>query len=298
MLFLLKNILPQRTAIIANMLSLYYNFLITICGTILLSMLSSALGVFIVLRRWSLLVDALVHASLPGVACMFLYCSTKRVDYLLYAGSLSSFCGAMIVLLLWHRTTLKKDTALGIVLSVFFGTGLVLMSCIQKKPIAHQALLQSFLLGKASLMLWEDLVALAGIGVLVIIALCVLWHIFRMISFDINYARSRGCSVMLFDIVLLFLLILVTVAGVQIMGVVLMSMIVIAPAAAARQWTASLLCMMLLALCFGTGAGIGGVVLSTFFLSIPTGPAIVMLAGLIIFISLVCGRGQRIHHVS
>ncbi|HXW86204.1 MAG TPA: metal ABC transporter permease, partial [Candidatus Bathyarchaeia archaeon] len=187
---------------------------------------------------------------------------------------------------LWNKTTLKKDTVLGIVLSVFFGAGLVLMSLIQKKPLAHQALLQSFLLGKASLMLWDDVRGMLCVAGAVTPFLYGFWHILRMTSFDLEYAHVRGSYTTIVDMLLMSLLVLVMVAGVQVMGVILMSMLIIAPAAAARQWTSSLQKMMLLALLFGISSTVAGVIGSAFILPIPTGPAIVMIAGGIVCASL------------
>jgi len=175
---------------------------------------------------------------------------------------------------------------MGIILSVFFGIGIFLLTLIQKLPFASQAGLDKFLFGSASTLLVRDvhLMILLSIGVLALLFL--FWKEFKIITFDSDYARSIGLPVRWLDIFLVTLIVLAIVIGLQAVGVVLMSALLIAPAAAARQWTNRLGVMVVLSASFGAFAGLVGAVASSTIAHLSTGPAIVVMVSMLFFISL------------
>lgn len=251
-----------------------------------LGAVAGALGCFAVLRRQSLLGDAISHAALPGIVLAFMLTGTKSPLVLVLGAALAGWLGTLLVMLIVRRTTLPEDSALGIVLSVFFGLGLVLLTHVQRNPSATQAGLEVFLFGQAATMLMRDVIVIAGLGSLCLLAVAVFWKEFKLLSFDPEYGAAQGLPMGAIDVLLTTFLVIAIVIGLQTVGVVLMSALVIAPAAAARQWTNSLAVMVVLAGVFGAVAGISGSLLSGMAAHVPTGPTIVLAATTFVLVSM------------
>ena len=255
-------------------------------GAAMLGIVSGALGTFAVLRRQSLLGDAMSHAALPGIALAFLLTGSKASLALVLGAALAGWIGTLVVMSIVRTTRIKYDSALGIVLSVFFGVGLVLLTFIQKRPDATQAGLDKFLFGQAASLLERDLVTMGGLGALALVGAAALWKEFKLLAFDPDFGGTLGFPMRLLDVVVTGLLVLAIVIGLQTVGVVLMSAMVVAPAAAARQWTNRLGVMVLVAASFGALAGVAGALVSSEATRLPTGPTIVLAAGAIVVCSL------------
>ncbi len=271
-----------------------YTFQLVLIGTLLLGALSGAIGVFATLRGQSLLGDAISHAAFPGIALAFLLTWSKNPLLLLAGGACSGMLGASCVTIITSYSSLKHDTALGIVLSVFFGSGLVLLTHIQKLAVSNQAVLNKFLFGNAATLLPEDIALIAGIAIVFFFIMFLFWKELSVIAFDAAYAQVLGYRVVQWDMFLSFLLVIVTVVGLQTVGVVLMSSLLIAPAAAARQWTNNVRTMILLSAFFGAISCAMGTVLSSMADNLPTGPVIVVLLSCIVAFSLVCAPARGI----
>ena len=263
-----------------------YTFQLVLLGTSLLGALSGGVGVFAVLRKQSLLGDAISHAAFPGIALAFLCTFSKNPLILLTGGACSGFLGAACVTAITHYSPLKHDTALGIVLSVFFGTGLVLLTHIQKLNVSNQSILNKFLFGNAATLLPEDIALIALVAIACLSALALCWKELSVVAFDASYAQVIGYRVVRWDMFLSLLLVLTVVVGLQTVGVVLMSSLLIAPAAAARQWTHSLPKMIVLASCFGAGSSVVGATVSSMIDGLPTGPVIVVIVSMLVMFSL------------
>jgi len=260
--------------------------LIIICGTALLGCTAGLLGVFVLLRKQSLLGDTIAHAALPGIAITFLLTHSKNPALLLIGGSLASSVALWLMHIITNKTSIKKDTAMGIVLSVFFGAGLVLMTIIQKKPIPHQSILNKFLFGNASTLLPWDLLLIFCVSLLFIFMTYYLWHPFKLISFDYQFAHTIGYQPQLVQCILTTLVTITVVLGLQTVGIILMSTMLVAPAAAARQWTNRIEQMAPLAMILGTIAAVAGSIISSTIAQLPTGPVIVVLLTFFVFVSL------------
>jgi manganese/zinc/iron transport system permease protein len=256
-------------------------------GSAALGLTSGALGTFAVLRRQSLLGDAISHAALPGVALAFLLTGSKAPLVLVAGAALAGFLGTLLVMSVTRTTRVKYDSALGIVLSVFFGLGLVLLTFIQRRPDASQAGLDRFLFGQAAGLLQRDLVTMAVLGGVALGVMLLAWKELKLLAFDPEFGSSLGYRMRALDVLLTSLLVLAIVIGLQTVGVVLMAAMVIAPFAAARQWSDRLGLATLLAGVFGALAGIVGSVLSAEAARLPTGPTIVLCATAIVLVSLV-----------
>ncbi len=255
-------------------------------GSAVLGIVSGALGAYAVLRKQSLLGDAMSHAALPGIAIAFLLTGSKQTLVLILGAAIAGWIGTLFVMSIVRSTRIKFDSALGMVLSVFFGFGLVLLTIIQKRPDATQAGLDKFLFGQAAALLERDVVTMGILGGVAIITMTVFWKEFKLLSFDPDFGATLGFPIKLLDILLTTLIVLAIVLGLQTVGVVLMSAMIVAPAAAARQWTDRLGTMVLLSSFFGALAGISGALLSSSIQRLPTGPTIVLCISAIVVVSL------------
>jgi manganese/zinc/iron transport system permease protein len=260
-----------------------YTLRVVGAGAMALGATAGALGSFAVLRRQSLVGDALSHAALPGIALAFLITGSKASPVLLLGAAVAGWLGTVAVRGVVARSRVPYDSALGIMLSVFFGFGLVLLTLIQRRDDAAQAGLETFLFGQAATLLRQDVILMAVLGGLALAALALGWRRFKLLAFDAEFGRSLGLPMRRVDAVLTLLLVIAIVIGLQTVGVVLMSAMLVAPAAAARQWVRSLGSMVILAALFGALAGLAGAVASSLTPGLPTGPTIVLfLSGLVV----------------
>ena len=268
------------------LIHLDYTLMIVAIGAALLGAVSGSLGTYAVLRRQSLLGDAISHAALPGVAIAFLLTGSKTPLILVLGAALAGWLGTLLILSIVRLTRIKYDSALGIVLSTFFGFGLVLHTLIQRTGNANQAGLDTFLFGQAATILESDVLTIGILGGVAIIIMIVFWKELKLLVFDEGFAASLGFPIRVLDILLTSLLVIAIVLGLQAVGAVLMSAMLVAPAVAARQWTNKLSLMMFLAACFGALAGVSGTIISSSASRIPTGPTIVLCATVVVGLSI------------
>ena len=269
------------------LIHLDYTLMIVAIGAALLGAVSGTLGTYAVLRRQSLLGDAISHAALPGIAIAFLLTGSKTPLILVLGAAVAGWLGTLFILSIVRLTRIKYDSALGIILSTFFGFGLVLHTLIQRTGNANQAGLDTFLFGQAATILESDVLTIGILGGIAIVIMLVFWKELKLLVFDEGFAASLGFPIRALDILLTSLLVIAIVLGLQAVGAVLMSAMLVAPAVAARQWTDKLSVMMLLAACFGALAGVSGTIISSSASRIPTGPTIVLCATVVVGFSIV-----------
>jgi manganese/zinc/iron transport system permease protein len=255
-------------------------------GAAVIGIVAGALGAFAVLRRQSLVGDAMSHAALPGIAIAYLITGEKSNMVLLTGAAIAGWLATLAVLGIVRTSRVKFDSALGLVLSVFFGFGLMLLTYIQRQPDASQAGLDKFLFGQAATMIQSEVQNMAIVGAVALLILFLLWKSFKLLSFDSDFAATIGYPVRVLDVLLTTLIVVAIVLGLQAVGVVLMSAMIVAPAAAARQWTNRLGVMVLLSALFGALAGVSGATISSTQTHLPTGPVIVVCVSAIVLFSL------------
>lgn len=255
-------------------------------GTAIIGLVSGALGCFAFLRKQSLLGDAISHATLPGVVLAFLLTNSKEPIVLIIGGILAGWLATLFIMAVVKNTRIKEDSALGISLSVFFGFGLVLMAYAQTMPNANQAGLNRFLFGQAAAIVERDVITMGILGLLTLGLMVLFWKELKIVSFDPAYAASLGLPVRWLEVMLTTLLVIAIVIGLQAVGVILMSAMVVAPAAAARQWTNRLGLMVFLAAMLGAVSGVGGAMISSLGSGLGTGPVIVLFVSGIVLVSL------------
>lgn len=255
-------------------------------GTILLNLSASVVGSFAFLQKKSLSGDAVAHSILPGICMAFIAFQTKSLWVLLPGAFVTGWLSLYLVDIISRYSKLKQDTAIAVVLSVFFAIGIILLTYIQHSGSGAQSGLDSFLFGKAAALLEKDLLSYGIISVLVIGTTVFFFKEFMLISFDATYAGSIGVPVRGLQLVLTTLTVIAIVTGIQSVGVVLMSAMLITPAVAARYWTDNLKRLLTLAVLFNTLAAIIGAYISYRYPSMPTGPWIVLVISLFAFASI------------
>ncbi|MCS6834657.1 MAG: metal ABC transporter permease [Anaerolineae bacterium] len=255
-------------------------------GGALLGAVTGFIGCFAVLRRESLVGDTVSHAALPGVAIAFLLAG-RQMSLLLLGAAASSWLGIQLVQGLVRTTRLKREAAMAIVLAAWFAFGLALLSYIQNRADAGQAGLKSFIFGQAAAIIESDVQLIGLVGSALVALVVLFWKEFKLITFDIEFARADGHPVNALSVLLSTLIVIVIILGLQLAGVVLVVGLLIAPASAARQWTQRLEKMVILAAVFGALSGGSGAVISALDADIPTGPMIIVAAFTIVLISLV-----------
>lgn len=265
------------------MICTFYKILI---GTTIIGITTGVIGCFTLLNKQSLLGDTIAHATLPGLAGIFLLTLKKSYTLLLCGAALSGLMGAFAVYRIIQETKLKKDAALGIILSTFFGAGIVLLTIIQKIPTAHQGGIAACIFGQATTLLQHDILLLSIISCIVLSTVIIIWKELVIISFDPIYAKTIGLPVQKIYTIFISLLILTIIIGLQTIGLILISSFLIAPAVAARQWTSQLKTMIILSIFFSLIATIGGTIISYTYPNLPTGPIIVIIATIISLVSI------------
>ncbi|RXT07082.1 metal ABC transporter permease [Ammoniphilus sp. CFH 90114] len=255
-------------------------------GSILLGLSSGVLGSFAYLRKQSLMGDALAHAALPGVCIAFMITGTKSILFFLIGAAVAGILATFAIGFITRNTRIKQDSALGIILSVFFGFGIVLLTQIQHSESGNQSGLDKFLFGQAASMVQSDVNTMMVIS-LFLITMCILFFKeFKLLSFDPGFARGLGFPVAFLDQLLMFLIVVAVVVGIQAVGVVLMASLLITPAVAARYWTERLGVMVVLSGLFGLISGFLGTWVSTMAHHLPTGPLTVLAATIIFILSV------------
>ncbi len=265
-----------------------------LAGSVLLGISCGLMGAFLVVRKLALMGDALSHAVLPGVALGFLWNMTKDPVAIFVGATVAGLLGAGTVQLIRTNTKHKEDAALGFVLASFFGVGICLMTMIQGLPGGNKSGLDKFLFGQAAALGQGDVVLLAVVTLLAVGAVAVFFKELRLTSFDAGFAHSLGMPVRMFHYGLMLLLAFAIVASLQAVGVVLVSAMLVIPAAAAYLLTDRFGPMLLLAAAFGMVSGALGAFLSFVGRNLPTGPFMVLAAGAVFAAALFLGPGHGI----
>ncbi|MEW6306650.1 MAG: metal ABC transporter permease [Verrucomicrobiota bacterium] len=247
-----------------------------LAGSMLLGITCGLLGSFIVVRKMALMGDALSHAVLPGVALGFLVNMTKDPVAIFIGATIAGLLGTTVVSLIKQTTRLKEDTALGMVLAGFFSIGICLVTMIQSLPTGNKSGIDKFLFGQAAAISSADVRLMAIVTILSVVIIALFYKEFLVTSFDPGFARASGFPAQLLHHTLMLLLAFAVVIALQAVGVVLVSAMLITPAAAAYLLTDRMHRMIVLAALFGMGAGAAGAFFSFLGPSLPTGPFMVL----------------------
>ena len=250
-------------------------------GTMMIGLSAAVVGSFAFLRKRALVGDAIAHAILPGIALAFMFTQSKNPFILMGGALLAGWAAMLLIEGITRNSKIKPDTSIGLVLSVFFGFGILLITAIQHSGAGNQAGLDQFLFGKAAAMRRSDLTAYIAVALVLLLTVMLFYKEFKLISFNPDFASVRGLPVGILQFVLSSVTVLAIATGIQAVGVVLMAALLITPPAAARAWTEKLWVMLIIAGVLGALSGFVGSYISFTAPGMPTGPWIVMsLAGM------------------
>lgn len=261
-------------------------------GSAILGIVGGILGSFALLRKQALLGDALSHAALPGICLAYMLTGSKTPLILLIGAGIAGWLGTLLILRIIQETRISEDAALGIVLTVFFGFGIMLLTFIQHTGHASQSGLDKYLFGQAATLVQDQVTTMAVLGGVALLIVGLLFKEFKLITFDPAFAATLGYPVGRLGVLLTLLIVVAVLIGLQTVGVVLMAAMLIAPAAAARQWTERLSAMLALAALFGALSGVTGALISISDSKLPTGPMVILSATAIVIVSLLFGRAR------
>lgn len=255
-------------------------------GAASLGIVSGVVGSYAVLRKQSLVGDVMSHAALPGIVLAFLIMGVKEQLPIFIGAALSAVLAVFLINLVTSNSRIKTDSAMGMALSVFFGLGLVLLTYAQKMPDANQAGLDKFLFGQAEALVEKDVLVIGLTGLFALLVVGLFWKEFKLLCFDPDFGGTMGFSMKSLDLLVTAVIVSAIVIGLQTVGVVLMSSMLIAPAVAARQWTGSMGSMVILSASVAAVSGVTGVALSAGLENVPTGPAVIVCVSVIAFFSV------------
>ncbi len=276
-----------------------YNTRVVIFGVAVLGVASGLVGSFTLLRKRALLGDALSHASLPGIAVAFIIANVMGIDgktlpILLFGATVSGLLGVGLVVVIQRQTRLKEDAGLGIALSVFFGAGMALLGVVQQMDKGSAAGLESFIYGKTASMNAYDARLIAAVSSFATLGCLLLFKELKLLCFDENFAGSRGMPVVLLDMTLMALVVLVTIVGLQAVGLILMVALMVIPAAAGRFWSEKMWAVAGLAALLGGIGGVVGAASSALFPRLPSGAMIVLTCTALFLFSMMFGTARGV----
>lgn len=249
---------------------------IVFIGTALIGICAALVGTFTFLQKKSLIGDAISHSILPGIVLAYMV-SGQRTTWILMLGAFGAgWLATQQISWLQRRTKLKSDAIVAATLSIFFALGLALLSYIQGRPDDGQAGLSDFLFGKIAALDLQDLYLFLGVSIVIVTTVFLRYRVMFSFAFNKEFMISKGFSLRWNDFILNSMTILVVAMGVQAVGVVLMSALLIIPVLSARMLTYRLSRILAFALLFGTFSSLLGSYISILGKNIPTGPCIIM----------------------
>jgi len=249
---------------------LRYSFMQTaILAAILVGITCATIGVYVVLRRMAFIGDALAHTALPGLVVAYLN------GWSLFGGAVvAGLLTALGIGWLSRREEVREDTAIGILFTGMFALGILLISTTRSfRDLTH--ILFGNILGVTP----ADLLLIAGVTVITLLALIAFHKELELSSFDPTHAEVIGLRADRLRYLLLILLSLTVVTSIQVVGVVLTSAMLVTPAAAAALVTNRLPRMMFISSLIAVVSGVAGLYIS-FYQNVSSGAAIVLMCTL------------------
>lgn len=263
-------------------------------SAMILGVAAGAIGCLSYWRKQSLMSDALAHAALPGVVIAFLLTGQKNLFILIIGAAVSALVGAFFIQWIQSASRVTEDTAMGMILSVFFGLGIMLLTIANRMGGGNQSGLDKFIFGQAATMVRSDVNTMLFLASLVIIVVFVAFKEWKLYLFDPSFAKGLGLSLTWMNVLYTTVLVTTIVIGIQAVGVILIAALLIIPSASARYWTQSFKWMLVLSSVFGGVAGAVGTAISAFGKGWPTGPFIVVVAAAFFVVSLLLGKEKGI----
>ncbi len=254
-------------------------------GTLMLSFTCGIVGVLVVLNKKALIVDAVSHSILPGICIGFMLSGVKNPIYLIAGGMTAGTVAVYLVDWIAKSSRIKKDAAIAITLSVLFSVGVILLNIIQHSGNSNQSGLSDFLFGKAATIVSSDLYVFGVMCAIVLAIIPLFYQHFKIALFDKGFATTIGLNDKLIQGLISGLIIISTAIGIQTVGIILMSALIITPASSAFFWTNSFKKSIFLSGTFAVISSIIGVFISYLSPDMPTGPWIIVVLSTIAILS-------------
>ncbi|WP_064610270.1 metal ABC transporter permease [Streptobacillus moniliformis] len=283
-----------------NILLNSYTFKVVTIGCSLLGMISAIIGTFAVLKKESLLGDGVAHSSLAGICIAFLLTGRRELFILLIGALIMGLICVLLIHYIGTNSKVKFDSAIALILSTFFGLGLVLLTYLKRIPGAKKAGLSNFIFGQASTLILKDIYLITGVGLILLILVIFFWKQIKISIFDKEYAKTIGINSDRYRLLVSVMIVINVIIGLQIAGVVLMTAMMISPVVAARQWSNKLNIVVILSSIFGAISGFIGSLSSSLNSSLPTGPVIVVVLSIFVMFSMLFSnkRGLIYRYIS
>ena len=269
-----------------------YSFIVVALGTSLLAISTAMIGSVNILKGQSLIGDAVGHSSFLGVVLAFLMFTQKHPVILMCGAIVAGVVAFSVISTVANNSKVEADTAMAIILSAFFGLGMVFKSYMQgnsKFSKASQSGLANYIFGQAAYMLEADVLLIAVVSALVLTLLLLFYKELKLFVFDAEYAEVVGLPCRLLNLLLLVMTIAVIGIGIKAVGAILISSFLIIPCVAANQWSNNFVRVLLLSSLIGAVSALVGTYISTLEQGMSTGPSIILVASLIAFFSIVFG---------
>lgn len=259
-------------------------------STMTLGIAAGTIGCLAYWKKQNLMSDALSHAALPGVVIAFLLIGEKNLLVLIIGAAISALVGALFIQWITTSSRISEDSAMGMVLAVFYGLGIMLLTIANRSAGGNQSGLDSFIYGQAAALVRSDVITMLALAIIVLFIVWIGFKEWKIFLFDQHFAKGLGLSIQGMNTLYTIVLVTTIVIGIQAVGVILMAALLIIPAVSARYWTRSFKMMILLSAFLGGLSGVLGTYISTLRSGLPTGPFIVVIGAGFFVLSLIFGK--------
>lgn len=277
-----------------------YSFLIVGAGTFLLASIAGAVGCITVLKGQSLIGDAIGHSAFPGIILSFMLFMQRDPVLLTLGAAVSGTTAFMLIQVIKENSKLELDAILAVILSSFFGLGMVLKSYIQGNSLykaVAQSGLSSYIFGQAAYIMKADVKLIVCLGIPTLVLLILFYKEIKLFLFDEIYARTIGIKTILLYAIILIMTMGIIAAGLKLVGAILISSLLIIPAITAMQWSERFSRVLVIAGAVGGISALIGTYLSTVYDGMSTGATIILVMGSFAMISLVIGPHGMISNI-
>ncbi|HFI0231597.1 TPA: metal ABC transporter permease [Streptococcus suis] len=278
-----------------------YSFWTVALGTLVLALAASQIGTISVLTRQSLIGDSLGHAAYPGIILSYMVFQSRQPLLLLLGAVGSGYLSYGLVSWLCRRGRTSRVNALALVSAAFFGLGLVLKQYVQGNAAfqgAAQAGLENYVFGQAAFMQLDDVLLICLVALLGLFLFGWYYQSLKLYLFDRQFAKLVGIPVEKIDRLTLFLLLSLIAIGLKVVGAILMSSFLIAPAVFGLLLGKSYGQTLALAAGIASFSALIGTYLSSVVTGLSTGPTIILclsVSSLVAFAYVTYIRKENVH---
>lgn len=268
-----------------------YTFLIVAVGTMILSFAGGVIGTVSVIKGQSLIGDAIGHAAFPGIVLAFMVVGVTDTFSLTIGAVIFGVIAFFFIQSITNHSKVTLDGALALILSSFFGLGMALKSFVQGNPSFQNTQgIDDYIFGQAAYMLRLDVYLIIIASVISLLLFVIFYHQIRIFTFDPVYGSTVGINPALINVLVLSMTILLIAVGLKAVGAILIVNLLIAPGVIGMLWSDRFNIVVLIAGLSGAVSAFIGTYISTAYAGFATGPSIIIVLSLLVFISLLFGK--------